>query len=88
MKIAMDGNLANAGVAEGATMDGGDRRGESCQSQMENTCLDDRYFLFNHKFWLKQKFNQVAMNNSVIICVMRRYIILDDDFCKEIFGEF
>ena len=29
----MDGNLANAGAAEGATMDGGDRRGESCQSQ-------------------------------------------------------
>ena len=31
-QIAKDGNLANAGAAEGATTDGGDRRGESCQS--------------------------------------------------------
>ena len=29
----MDGNLANAGAAEGGTMEGADRRGESCQSQ-------------------------------------------------------
>ena len=30
----MDGNLANAGAAEGATMEGADRHGESCQSQL------------------------------------------------------
>ena len=28
----MDGNLANAGAAEGGTMEGADRRGESYQS--------------------------------------------------------
>ena len=31
----MDGNLANAGAAEGGTMEGADRRGESCQSQIK-----------------------------------------------------
>ena len=33
----MDGILASAGAAEGATMDGGDRRGESCQSQKKGS---------------------------------------------------
>ncbi len=32
----MDGNLANAGAAEGGPMEGADRRGESCQSQVKD----------------------------------------------------
>ena len=42
----MDGNLANAGAAEEATMDGGDRRGESCQSQSQSSSeMTDFFYL-------------------------------------------
>ncbi len=40
----MDGILASAGAAEGATKDGGDRRGESCQSQTENPDKTSGFF--------------------------------------------
>lgn len=40
----MDGILANAGAAKGATKDGGDRRGESCQSQTEKPVQNTGFF--------------------------------------------
>ena len=43
----MDGNLANAGAAEGGTMEGADRRGESCQSQTQSSSRRRTFFLFN-----------------------------------------
>jgi len=51
----MDGNLANAGAAEGATMEGGDRRGES--SQMKDF-ID--FFLFD-QFYKKQHYYQIHL---------------------------
>ena len=48
-QIAKDGNLANAGAAEGGPMEGADRRGESCQSQTEKSRKISGFFLFNNK---------------------------------------
>ena len=57
----MDGNLANAGAAEGAHMDVGDRRGESSQTQ-------------NHQLILVKDHTSLLAYNPVILTANRHVV--------------